>query len=285
APSANRWRIVRSIGRSRSWSAAASSIRRVSLAASASFIAGSNLRSIIDVPLACRYGRSSAPPETASRNCFGSTPSPSASAMVSAVASTTDDTQALATSLSLLPAPASPTQRVLFPIASNRGSTAARTSSGPEASTTGPPVSAAAVGPSTGAAADAAGGAGLHPHRVLSRVGQRVVEGLEDHVGVGQHGDHGVGTLDRLALVVAERHALVGERFHLVAAAIPGPHLETGAGQVARHGLAHQAAGAQERDAADLTIGLGHGSSFRRRRPRSDRVPPCLVLHAHPMIG
>ena len=76
---------------------------------------------------------------------------PSARAIVSAAVSTTARTQLFVTSLSLLPAPASPAQSVLFPTASKIGATGSRASSGPEASTSSSPCSAGCLLPRTGA--------------------------------------------------------------------------------------------------------------------------------------
>jgi hypothetical protein len=82
-------------------------------------------------------------------------PSPSASASVSASPSTTAKTHWLATSLSRVPAPASPSHIVRAPTASNTGATRSCCSSGPEASTISLPCSAGCLVPSTGASTSA----------------------------------------------------------------------------------------------------------------------------------
>jgi len=76
---------------------------------------------------------------------------PPASAIVSAAASTTARIQLLVTSLSLLPAPASPARIVRCPIASKTGWTRSLASSGPDSRTTSLPSAAGWRVPSTGA--------------------------------------------------------------------------------------------------------------------------------------
>lgn len=70
-----------------------------------------------------------------SRNLAGSTPVARARATVSASTPRRPTIQLFTTSLSLLPAPASPSHTVLLPTAPKTGAHFSRTSSGPEAST------------------------------------------------------------------------------------------------------------------------------------------------------
>src|SRR5689334_21693503 len=95
---------------------------------------------------------SSAPPSMASRNSLGSTSTPSAKAIVSAMASVTASTQWFMTNLKRVAAPAaSPKMMVLLPTAPKSGSSLLMASVGPEANTTNSPLSAGPLVPSTGA--------------------------------------------------------------------------------------------------------------------------------------
>ena len=77
---------------------------------------------------------------------------PSAKAIVSAIASVSASTQWFITSLKRVAAPgASPKVDVLLPTASNSGASVAIAASGPEARTTSSPLSAGPLVPSTGA--------------------------------------------------------------------------------------------------------------------------------------
>src|SRR5690242_2804890 len=92
-----------------------------------------------------------APPPIASKKSSGEMSSPCASVIVSASAPSMSTIQLFTTSLSRVPAPASPTAIVRPPIASNTGCARSRASSGPDASTTSAPSSAGFLVPSTGA--------------------------------------------------------------------------------------------------------------------------------------
>src|SRR5829696_7105249 len=91
-----------------------------------------------------------------SRNLAGSTPMVLAKATVSASTPRRPTIQLLTTSLRRLPAPASPSQTVLFPTASKTCSLRSLTSSGPEARTTSWPCSAGCFVPRTGASTSTA---------------------------------------------------------------------------------------------------------------------------------